>query len=95
MNPVNLTAMSRADPYLPKPYKWDALSETAKHRAILDIYANAGSVVKYYYDLGRVCNSVGVEENWVIRWFLWHSFRYRDNRDRAGGYVASQENGGK
>lgn len=22
------------------------------------------------------------EENWVIRWLLWHVFRYRDNRNK-------------
>ena len=22
-----------------------------------------------------------MEENWVTEWFLWHSFRFRDNRN--------------
>ncbi|KAI7689877.1 hypothetical protein KC353_g19395, partial [Hortaea werneckii] len=33
------------------------------------------------YDLGRDLERVE-EENWVIRWMLWHVFRYRDNRNR-------------
>ena len=33
------------------------------------------------YDLGH--DTEGVEmENWVIRWMLWHVFRYRDNRNK-------------
>ena len=33
------------------------------------------------YDLGRDTDRVE-EENWVIRWMLWHVFRYRDSRNR-------------
>ena len=36
------------------------------------------------------------EENWVAEWFLWHSFRFRDNRNNqaatqhtAGGHTSS------
>jgi hypothetical protein len=35
-----------------------------------------------------------IEENWAIRWFLWHSFRYRDNRkDENRGPRAGQAYG--
>jgi hypothetical protein len=33
------------------------------------------------YDLGRDTARVE-EENWVIRWMLWHVFRYRDSRNK-------------
>jgi hypothetical protein len=58
------------------PYKWDEISETAKHREILTLANTAGPDTRYYYDLGRYTTSVN-EENWVARWYLWHSFRYR------------------
>jgi phage baseplate assembly protein gpV len=32
-----------------------------------------------YYKKGRW--QTAVEENWVTEWFLWHSFRFRDNRN--------------
>jgi hypothetical protein len=58
------------------PYKWDELSETAKHREILTIVHNATTHTRPYYAMGRYQTSVN-EENWVARWYLWHTFRYR------------------
>ena len=76
---------SRADPTVQQPYKWDQLSETAKHREILNIYARASPRARRYYEKAHSRNPVRqgewVEENWAIRWYIWHSFRYRDNRD--------------
>ncbi|KAF2036619.1 hypothetical protein EK21DRAFT_52170 [Setomelanomma holmii] len=74
-NPLNLTDRSAVNP--PRtPYKWDEISETAKHREILTVVNNAPPHTKYYYELGRYQTNVA-EENWVARWYLWHSFRYR------------------
>lgn len=51
------------------------------HREILRIYQTARPETRQVYDLGR--DTAGVEEeNWVIRWMLWHVFRYRDNRNK-------------
>lgn len=79
-NPRNLTPQSLADPRVQQPYKWDQLSETAKHQEILQIANRASAYTRPYFDRGRYHTQV-TEENWVVRWFLWHSFRYRDNRD--------------
>lgn len=79
-NPNNLTDQSRANPSTRTPYKWDEISETAKHREILKLVELAPAHTKYYYAIGRYQTNVN-EENWVARWYLWHSFRYRDNRD--------------
>ncbi|KAH7396707.1 hypothetical protein DE146DRAFT_756413 [Phaeosphaeria sp. MPI-PUGE-AT-0046c] len=79
-NPINLTDQSRANPSTRTPYKWDEISETAKHREILTLVNNARPPTNYYYAMGRYQTNVA-EENWVARWYLWHSFRYRDNRD--------------
>ena len=72
----NLTDQSRADPTVTAPYKWDEISETAKHAEILTLVAHAGLHTRPYYEMGRYMTNVN-EENWVARWYLWHSFRYR------------------
>ncbi|CBY00389.1 predicted protein [Plenodomus lingam JN3] len=74
--PHNLTEQSRANPNVVPPYKWDELSETAKHNQILLTVANASSQTRPYYLEGRYMTNVA-EENWVARWYLWHAFRYR------------------
>lgn len=61
------------------PYKWDDLSETARHREILNIVRMASVYTWPYYQVGRW--TTAEEENWVAEWFLWHSFRFRDNRN--------------
>lgn len=58
------------------------------HREILFIYYNARPETKAYYDLGHYVDG-GTEENWIIKWFLWHVFRYRDNRNRGRNATAS------
>ena len=63
------------------PYSHAHVTETAIHREILRIYHYARPETKGVYDLGRDTERVE-EENWIIRWMLWHVFRYRDNRNR-------------
>lgn len=72
----NLTEQSRANSSVTAPFKWDEISETAKHVEILTIVTNAGPQTRPYYEMGRYMTNVN-EENWVARWYLWHSFRYR------------------
>ncbi|KAH8725135.1 hypothetical protein GQ44DRAFT_739916 [Phaeosphaeriaceae sp. PMI808] len=96
-DPQNLTDQSRVNQLVQAPYKWDELSETAKHRAILTVVENAPPHTRYYYAMGRYQTNVN-EENWVARWYLWHSFRYRDNRDTrsratAGSSVSDYRGG--
>jgi hypothetical protein len=63
------------------PYSSSQISETAIHREILRIYQTSRRETRPVYDLGR--DTAGIEEeNWVIRWMLWHVFRYRDNRNK-------------
>ena len=63
------------------PYKWDDLQETARHREILNIVNRASAYTQPYYQMGRWMSAE--EENWVAEWFLWHSFRFRDNRNSS------------
>jgi hypothetical protein len=75
-NSLNLTDQSKENPAVRPPYKWDEISETAKHYEILTVVNNAGPHTRPYYNLGYYRTNVN-EENWVARWYLWHSFRYR------------------
>ena len=52
------------------------------HRETLYIYQTARPETKACYALGHYVEG-GTEENWIIKWFLWHVFRYRDNRNRG------------
>ena len=79
-NPESLLSELR-DTGLEPPYSHAHVSETAIHREILRIYQRARAETKQVYDLGRDVDRVE-EENWVIRWMVWHVFRYRDNRNR-------------
>ncbi|KAF2642694.1 hypothetical protein P280DRAFT_468009 [Massarina eburnea CBS 473.64] len=80
-DPQNLTTYSQSQ-NPPTPYKWDELQETKRHSEILKIAQAAGPYTRQYYQMGRYIRG-HEEENWVAQWFLWHCFRYRDNRPRA------------
>ncbi|KAI7276044.1 hypothetical protein KC335_g1032, partial [Hortaea werneckii] len=73
------------------PYSHAHVTETAIHREILRIYQRARPETRQVYDLGRDLERVE-EENWVIRWMLWHVFRYRDNRNRNRKGLGSNAN---
>ena len=79
--PDSLAPQFRDDPTVEPPYSNAQISETAIHREILRIYQSARRETKAVYDLGRDTDRIE-EENWVIRWMLWHVFRYRDNRNK-------------
>ncbi|PIA94898.1 hypothetical protein CB0940_08260 [Cercospora beticola] len=69
------------------PYSNAQISETVTHREILRIYRLARPETRVVYDLGRDTDRVE-EENWVIRWMLWHVFRYRDSRNRNRRHIS-------
>ncbi|KAF2741660.1 hypothetical protein M011DRAFT_378461, partial [Sporormia fimetaria CBS 119925] len=81
-NPENLADSLRANPNIQPPYKWDQLSETAKHKELLHIYRTASPRARMFFDKGSYTTTVE-EENWAVAWYLWHSFRYRDNREHG------------
>ncbi|KAF2765875.1 hypothetical protein EJ03DRAFT_318687 [Teratosphaeria nubilosa] len=74
------------------PYSHAHVTETAIHREIMRIYHLARPLTRQVYDLGRDTERVE-EENWVIRWMLWHVFRYRDNRNRNRRGTSSGNSG--
>lgn len=72
------------------PFSSHQVSETAMHRQILNIYNNASAETKPYYDLAHDTSKPS-PENWLIRWMLWHVFRYRDGRNKSRRNRAPEE----
>ena len=81
-NPRSLHPKLANDPTVQPPYSNTQISDTAMHRETLHIYRNSRPETRAVYECGYYVEG-GVEENWIIKWLLWHVFRYRDNRNRA------------
>jgi len=80
-NRENLTPQSQQDPrVVDGPYSSSMITETARHREIQNVYATASPETRIWYD--RAIMNDGGWDNWIIRWCLWHVFRYRDDRNR-------------
>lgn len=95
----NLTPQTRADPQVTAPYSSAMITETARHREVISIYHYASLESRAIYDRG-VMQDGSNWDNWIIRWCLWHVFRYRDdrNRNRSGNRNSRDDlqfNGGK
>lgn len=91
-SPDSLAPQFRNDPTVEPPYSNAQISETAILREIVHIYRTARRETRVIYDLGRDTDRIE-EENWVIRWMLWHVFRYRDNRNRNRRATSPSEGG--
>ncbi|KAJ9618672.1 hypothetical protein H2203_008876 [Taxawa tesnikishii (nom. ined.)] len=78
----------RGNPAIKPPFTNSQVTATAMHRETLRIYREAGAKTKPYYDLGHDRSGLN-EENWIIKWLLWHVFRYRDSRNRNRAPAAS------
>ncbi|KAF2400749.1 hypothetical protein EJ06DRAFT_462794, partial [Trichodelitschia bisporula] len=71
----------RADPLLTPPYSSSMITETARHREVQNIYEHASPETRAIYERGMMQDGANWD-NWIIRWCLWHVFRYRDDRNR-------------
>ena len=78
---TNLVPQSRDDPNVHPPYASNQISETAMFREIHRIYESASPWTRPIYDRGWYADGPN-RDNWIIRWCLWHVFRYRDNRNK-------------
>lgn len=81
-DPSSLIPQLANDPTVKPPYSNTQISETAMHRETLNIYRIARPETREFYDRGHYVEGE-TEENWIIKWLLWHVFRYRDNRNRG------------
>jgi hypothetical protein len=63
------------------------IKESALHKEVEVIYMSASPRTAPWYELGVYQDGPNTE-NWVIRWCLWHVFRYRDDRNRNRGGIA-------
>ena len=71
---------------------WDKVGTTAIWKEKLNIVREASPSTKPYYDMGVFYSGQDGQDldNWVAEWFLWHSFRYRDNTARIARPQPSQ-----
>ncbi|KAF2807515.1 uncharacterized protein BDZ99DRAFT_356200, partial [Mytilinidion resinicola] len=60
------------------PYSMDKMMEKAIHQEVINFWKFASGETHKYYDFG----SVRDPDNWVIRWSLWHVFRYGSSNKR-------------
>ena len=72
----------RDDPTVEPPYTFGQIDEEAIHNEVIRIYKDARKDTRIMYELGRDRDG-DHEENWIIRWLLWHVFRYRDDRNSS------------
>lgn len=89
-----LSATLKDNPRVEPPYTFSQLDEAAVNKEIVYIFNHARPETKIMYGLGHDRDGYH-EENWIIRWLLWHVFRYRDDRNsgpsRKRGQSASLE----
>lgn len=77
-----LTTEARNDKSVQPPYSSHHISERAMKAETMRIFHSACPQTRAYYDLTH--DRTGqTEENWLIKWMLWHVFRYRDSRNRG------------
>lgn len=78
----------RNDNKIQPPYSSSQINESAMRAAISRIYAQASPQTKAQYERAHNNNTIDLEtglpvwDNWIIRWMLWHAFRYRDSRNK-------------
>ncbi|KAF4552637.1 Hypothetical protein D9617_9g024260 [Elsinoe fawcettii] len=81
-SPSSLLPNLANDPNVKPPYSNTQISESAMHQETIYIYRTARPETRIYYERGHYMEG-DTEENWIIKWLLWHVFRYRDNRNRG------------
>ncbi|KAM3413720.1 hypothetical protein BST61_g10409 [Cercospora zeina] len=58
------------------------IHEYAWQREVLRIYHDAQPQTRAVYQFGHDTADPNAPDNWIIRWMLWHVFRYRDYRNK-------------
>jgi len=76
-DPQNLVPAKRGTA---PPYSASDVTEAAMRREVQTIYYLASLQTRQWYDRA-ICQEGVNWDNWIIRWCLWHAFRYRDSRN--------------
>ncbi|KAF2099518.1 hypothetical protein NA57DRAFT_75018 [Rhizodiscina lignyota] len=76
----NLNAEARDDSKVQPPYSSSHMTEMSLYNQVMTIWHSASPETKRVYDYGRA-HAQGNVDNWIIRWVLWHVFRYRHTRN--------------
>ncbi|GIZ37930.1 hypothetical protein CKM354_000135900 [Cercospora kikuchii] len=79
-NRDSLVLQLRDDPTVEPPYGFNYIDDQIMHDEIARIFHDARPDTRLMFNLGRT-SRVDPGENWIIRWLLWHIFRYRDGRN--------------
>ncbi|MCJ1341604.1 hypothetical protein MMC09_006900 [Bachmanniomyces sp. S44760] len=61
-------------------FTYNQMKTSAIDNAIVQTYRDAPAVIRQWFSHWRVD---GTANNWIIRWFLYHTFRNRDNRNET------------
>lgn len=64
-------------------YSTSQIQEVVFNAEIIRIHQMAQPATRIMYDLANDPSHPN-EPNWIIRWMLWHVFRYRDGRQKDG-----------
>ncbi|EGP86818.1 unnamed protein product [Zymoseptoria tritici ST99CH_1A5] len=59
------------------------IHESAWQREVMRVYDDACIETKAVYNFGHDTENRIRPDNWIIRWLLWHVFRYRDYRNKG------------
>jgi hypothetical protein len=59
------------------------IHESAWQREVMRVYEDACAETKAVYKFGHDTENRIRPDNWIIRWLLWHVFRYRDYRNKG------------
>jgi hypothetical protein len=92
MSPQYLIPALRDDCSLePGRYTFAQIDETAIREELARIYRDASPATKIIYDLAHDPDT-DTHGNWIIRWMVWHVFRYRDERNARRGLSSTATN---
>ncbi|EMF13259.1 uncharacterized protein SEPMUDRAFT_148616 [Sphaerulina musiva SO2202] len=69
-------------------YSTSQIEEALMDAEAQRIYATAQPATRSLYDLA-IDPALPDRPNWIIRWMLWHVFRYRDGRQQSGNQRGS------
>lgn len=68
------------DSSIKPPFFFGQIQESALRAEVVYIFHHARGPARTLFELGQETKD-DCEENWIIRWLLWHVFRYRDIRN--------------